>query len=145
MKIYINNFNLDILPSIQPILINYLIKEEPITEIYSNIGMFQITDKHINSICNIQDVNIQICNNYFEEFTLIVDPSYYTLEKVNSIPPQHIANKIIKSIYKLNHTSSIRLIIESPINNIYFETDTTIDVSDKLFKKELIEFLSLLN
>jgi hypothetical protein len=113
------------------------------------------------------DSDIKIHKNYYENFELIVDPSYYTTEQVNKIPLEHISTKMKRCFFQINKKSDIKLVIEGPVieeglyikkpvtnsnkdfnitpNDIYFEITDNIDIIDALIKKELIVFLSMLN
>jgi hypothetical protein len=153
MKIYINNFNINVLSEIMELLSSYLVEEELHNQIYSIDGIYLIDEKNITKLISI-DNDIKILKNYHENFTLIVDPSYYVSENANAIEPQHIVIKIRRHIYKLNKQSRIQLVIEGRTlekpdnmtpNDIYFEMPNDIDINNILVKKELIEFLSLLN
>jgi len=154
MKIYINNFNMDILSAIMEALNEYYyIKSETYIQIYGVDGIYKIDESSIKKL-NCNDNDIKILKNYYNNFTLIVDTSYYTIETVNKIPSEHISNKIIKYFYKINKQSNLNLIIECSEKNssnsitptdIYFEIEESIDINNLLIKKEIIEFLSLLN
>lgn len=162
MKIYINNLNIDILSAIMTKIKEQYITSETYIQIYANDGIYLINDKTIQK-CNPVDHDIQLHYNYYENYTLIVDPSYYNLEPIHKIPLEHISTKMKKYIYQINKQSDIRLVIEGPcmeesaINNkttadcdikprdLYFETSDTIDITNTLLKKEIIVFLSLLN
>ena len=158
MKIYINNLNIDVLS----IIMNN-IKEQTYIQIDSLDGNYQINTNTIKKL-NCVDDDIKIYNNYYENFSLIVDPSYYTRENVNKIPPQHISTKTKRCFFKINKNSEIKLVVEGIVieentptknssnndyginpNDIYFETTDNIDINNALIKKEIIVFLSLLN
>ena len=71
---------------------------------------------------------------------------------INKLPCNHFSKKINKRFFSLNRETKIQLIIESLIlddftqpYDIYFEIDENINIMDNLIKKEIIEFLSLLN
>ena len=157
MKIYINNFNIDILYNLLDLYNDKYVESETFIEIYSIDGIYKINDKHIIKL-NIIDEEIKLFHHYYKNFTLIVDKSYFIEENVHSINPEHIFQKIKKCYFKNNNQSNIQLVIESLIieeNNpkknsiqpkdIYFETTKNIDINDDFIKKEIIVFLSLLN
>ena len=148
MRIYINNFNIDILSTIMQTLNEYYIKFASYIQIYGIDGIYTIDEFSIKKL-NYNDNDIEIFNNYYEKFTLIVDSSYYTIETVSKIPTEHISNKIAKYIYKIHKQSNINLVIECSDKNvpkdIYFEIEEYIDINNVLIKKEITEFLSLLN
>jgi len=165
MKIYINNLNIDILSTIMMKIKEQYITSETYIQIYANDGIYQINDRAIQK-CNPVDHDIQLHHNYYENYTLIVDPSYYILETAHKIPLEHISTKMKKYIYQINKQSDIRLVIEGPILedsattntntnpasdydikpcDLYFETPDTMDITNTLLKKEINVFLSMLN
>jgi len=149
MKIYINNLNLDVLESTINKLNDYFNYSEEYIQIYSIEGIFKITEKNIKKLKPV-DKEIQIINNYYENFTLIVDSSYFQQEVETSIPSEHISVKIMRSYFKYNKKSILSLVIESDKSlftptDLYFEVNENIDINDALVKKEIIVFLSLLN
>jgi hypothetical protein len=158
MKIYINNFNIEILNKLEKQLKiqKQFVNSETYIQIYALDGTYQINDKYIyKQYC--YDNNIQIYEKYYDNFTLIVDSSYYKLEIINSIHSEHISLKIKKNFFKFDKNNNIYLVIEGNIidenqntieyNDIYFELQNNeqIDINNILIKKEIIEFLSLLN
>lgn len=154
MKIYINNFNIDILDKLEKKINNKLVNSETYIQIYAIDGVYLINEKIIHKQ-NCYDNIIKIYEKYYDNFTLIVDTSYYNLEIVNAIHNEHISTKMKKNFFKLDKTSNLQLVIEgffldNTNNNIkntdiYFEIKENIDINDDLFKKEIIVFLSLLN
>jgi hypothetical protein len=161
MRIFIDHFNLDALPAILSKLSDHLVKTETYTQVYSIDGVYRIDSTKITKLTAV-DSNIEILKDYYSPFTLIVDRSYFTEETSNVIDPYHIFTKINRSIFEINKNSNIKLVIEGMYvedhnifhksdsfnmvpNNIYFEGANNLDITDALVKKELIEFLSLLN
>lgn len=155
MKIYINNFNLDILGNVMNLFSDYLFNYDMYIQIYSTSGIYQIDSLTTNKL-NPVDNEIKIIKNYYKDFEFILDYSYYTLVKETTIDPDHICKKIKKSFYRINKSSNINLMIECEIkeeNNkeiivpydIYFELPNEKDINDPLVKQEIIVFLSLLN
>jgi len=165
MKIYINNFNIDLLFSIMKNIKEQYIDSETFIQIYAIDGIYQINNNTIQK-CITLDSDIKIHKNYYENFELIVDPSYYTLEEVNKIPLDHISTKMKRCIFQINKKSDIKLVIEGPVieesfitkkpttpnadygitpNDLYFELTDNIDINDALVKKEISVFLSMLN
>ena len=143
MRIYINNFNIDVLDYLINQLSEQYINSEIYIQIYAIDGIYQINDKIINKI---------IC----------VDNDIQIYETANAINPLHISTKIKRCFFKLNKLSNIQLVIEGIIlddsidtnkinnyninpNDIYFELLNNIDINNALVKKEIIVFLSLLN
>lgn len=156
MKIYINNFNIEILSDIMKQLSEIYINSETFIQIYSSDGIYKIDNSvTLKQIC--VDNDLIFLPNYFKSFSLIVDPSYYKTEVVNNIIPQHISTKMKRCFFEINKNSNIKLVIEGEIveetknvyginpNDIYFEILDNININDALVKKEIIVFLSLLN
>ena len=114
MKIYINNFNIDILPSIIKSLTEYYTNSETYIQIYSEDGMFQINDTSTKKQI-ITDKEIQILKEYYENFTLIADPSYYTLEQTYNIPSEHLSTKVKRCFFTPDKNSIFKLVIEGTI------------------------------
>jgi hypothetical protein len=166
MKIYIDHFNLNILPELIKTLSEYKRGSEEFLQLYSSDGIYLINNNSTMRLKPI-DHDIIIQKKFYKEFTLIVDPSFFIVEKVVQIPPQHIARKMKRDIFNLSITNkkSIKLVIESEEINepasgfnfldnnkdnctpkdIYFELPNGSDIKDALVKEELIVFLSLLN
>ena len=162
MKLYINNLNLDILPNIMKAFEEFSFKTETYVQVYSSDGMYKIDNSDITKLIS-NDIDIKIIENYYNDFSIIVDPSYFTTESAYQINTEHISIPIKKNIFKINKNSNIMLVIECEIkqdqnffkkNNtenalvptdIYFELPNNTDVNNILVKNEIIEFLSLLN
>lgn len=157
MKIYINNLNIDILYKLLEIFNDKYSGSETYIQIYSIDGIYKISDNQFKKL-NIMDKKIEILQNYYNEYTLIVDKSFFIEENVHSVNPEHISIKIKRCFFKINNCSPIQLVIEGPENedltsnkhffkpnDIYFETKDNIDINNDLIKKEIIVFLSLLN
>jgi hypothetical protein len=157
MKIYINNLNIDILNNLLHIFNDKYIDSETYIQIYSIDGIYKINDNQIKKL-NIMDKEIELFQNYYNNFTLIVDKSFFIEENVHSINPEHISIKLKRCFFKSYQKSNVQLVIEGPINedltsnkhlikpnDIYFEINDNIDIKDDLIKKEIIVFLSLLN
>jgi hypothetical protein len=162
MKIYINHLNLDALPEVLKSLTNNYINSETYIQIYSSDGIYEINNSISKKLIPV-DNDIQILQNYHENFTLIVDKSYYGEEEVFQINNEHISRKMKKCFFELNKNSKIKLVIEGEVlddkhfykrisneygiapNDIYFELPEKTNITDALVKKELIVFLSCLN
>ena len=152
MKIYINNLNLNILNELSNNFKNLLIDTKQYIVLYTEEGIYEINNKLIYHLEQI-DRDIKKYENFYNEFTLIVDPSFFNKHiETSIIGTKHISNQIVKYIYKLNKKSDLNLIIEYNSNDskmiendIYFELNKEIDIDEIFIKKELIEFLSLLN
>jgi len=162
MKIYINHLNLDALPELLKTLNNNYINSETYIQIYSSDGIYEINNSISKKLIPI-DNDIQILENYHENFTLLVDPSYYGVEEVFQINNEHISRKMKRCFFEFNKNSKIKLVIEGEVlddkhfykrisneygiapNDIYFELPEKTNITDALVKKELIVFLSCLN
>jgi hypothetical protein len=160
MKIYINQFNLDNLEKIVSTFEPYLLKTERYTELYTNENIYKIQNNVIYSLKQ-HDKPIQIYNDYYDMFSLIVDTSYYNIEKEYNVQgKRHVSFQIIKNYYNIhkpkqttkstNSTASnlIYLVIENKKKgdtnlpfNIYFETNECLDINEPFVKLNLIEFL----
>ena len=148
MKIYINNLNLNILNELSNNFKSLLIDKK----LYTEEGIYEINNKLIYRLEQI-DRDIKQYENFYNEFTLIIDPSFFNKHiETSIIGTKHISNQIVKYIYKLNKKSDLNLIIEYYLhdskmieNDIYFELNKEIDINEIFIKKEIIEFLSLLN
>lgn len=131
MKIYINHFNLNILPDLLKSLSNYHIKSEEYMQLYSTDGIY-IIDQSASIKLNQIDHDIMVLNNFYQDFTLIVDPSFYIAEKVVNIPPEHVMTRVKRDIFSLNKNNnntnnnnnknnkndpSIKLIIETEMKS----------------------------
>jgi hypothetical protein len=152
MRIYINNLNLDILNDISDIFKEYITNSEIYIELYTNDGIYRIEEKRVYFL-DTYDKDIKVFNNYYSNFTLIVDPSFFNKQSCSSIHGEtHLSLQTKKNYYKINPSSEIQLVIKYIVNNdnfipsdIYFESEKDIDINDILVKKEIIEFLSVLN
>ena len=152
MKIYINNLNLDIIDEISELFKENFIKTDNYIELYTNEGVYRIEDKSIYFL-DINDKDIQQFEKYYNNFTLIVDMSFYNKKITSSIHGEsHLSFQITEKHYKLNNSSSVSLVIKYNLDktklipsDIYFESDKDININDIFIKKEIIEFLSVLN
>jgi hypothetical protein len=152
MKIYINNFNLDVLNDIAELYKEHLIGSDKYIKLFTDDGMYRIENKKIYNLEQI-DKDIKKYENYYNKFTLIVDPSYFLKQYVTSILGEtHISLHVTKNYYKLNKNSHLQLVITYLVDNkkqipndIYFEINKEIDINDVPTKNEIIEFLSVLN
>lgn len=152
MRIYINNFNLNILNDISDLFKEYMTNSEIYIELYTNEGIYHIEEKKIYFL-ETYDKDIKIFDNYYNRFTLICDPSFFKKSICYSIQGDtHLALKTRKNMYKMNPSSEIQMVIKYILkddnfipNDIYFESENNIDINDLFIKKEIIEFLSALN
>ena len=131
MKIYINHFNLLILNNILKQLADYRINTEEYIQFYSPDGIY-IVDKSNTFKLNAVDHDIMVLENYYNNLTLIVDPSFYIVEKVVQMPTEFISTRMKREIFVLSNSKvqnvkdvkdikeekrNIKLVIESEIIN----------------------------
>jgi hypothetical protein len=152
MKIFIANLNLECLKDISELLKEYLIHSENYIELYTNEGIYNIEDKKCYEL-DVIDKDIKTYNNYYKDFGLIVDYSYFNKKPITSVKgDKHESLFITKKVYKLNKISSFEIVIKFCTENniviphdIYLYSKNDIDVNNILTKNEIIEFLSVLN
>ena len=152
MRIYINNFNLDILNDISDLFKEYFINSQTYIQLYTNEGIYRVEGKNIYFL-DPSDKDIKIFEKYYNHFTLIYDPSFFNKYMCYSIQgDKHLALQTNIKYYKINPSSEIQMAIEYILNedkfipnDIYFETEKNIDINDPFIKKEINEFLSVLN
>ena len=154
MKIYINNLNLNFLKDIQGILEKHYINCENYIQLYTNEGFFRIEKNNIYSLEPV-DIDVKIYEKYFNDFTLIVDLSYFKKTSITCIyGNNHLSTSIKRDIYKINKQSKLQLVIENHESDlsghynpsdIYFELDGNNNINELFIKQDIIEFLSLLN
>ena len=84
MRVYINHFNLDALPNVLTMLDDKLVKTETYIQIYSIDGIYQIDMSAVKKQTSV-DSDIEILNDYHENFTLIVDKSSFVGSKSISV------------------------------------------------------------
>lgn len=152
MKIYIDRFNLDILNNISELFKEYLVTTDIYIALYTSEGIYRIEEKQ-TYLLDVYDKSIRSYEKYYEGFTLIVDNSYFIKNKINSVlGDTHLSFHTKELYYKLNIKSSLALVLKYTLgdskptpNDIYFEIDKDIDINEPFIKKEIIEFLSVLN
>ena len=71
MKIFINNFNIDILNDISELFKELLTNCETYIRLYTNEGIYRIEDKKIYFLEAI-DKDIKVINNYYKNYSIIV-------------------------------------------------------------------------
>jgi hypothetical protein len=154
MKIYINNLNLNILKDIEDILSNQYVISDNYIQLYTNEGIYSIEKDNIYALEPI-DKDIKIYEKYFNNFTIIVDSSYFKKTLTSCINGnRHLSVNVKKDFYRFHKNSKMQLIIENHKNmlsgdyipsDIYFEFDQNIDINELFIKQDITEFLSLLN
>lgn len=154
MRLYIDNFNIEILDEYSELLKKYDLNKsiENYIELFTDSGIYKINNNCIYLLESI-DKEIIKYNNYFKNLTLISDSSEFTNNPTTYINGEnHISTQIKREIYKHKLDSKMKLVIESYLNeneyksnNIYFECKNEINIKDLFIKQEIIEFLSILN
>ena len=141
------------------LLDKFLVKMDEIGEIYSDEGIYNITNSHIFKWNVTDDILI---NTHYNDVKLIIDNSKIETEKVSRIPVDHIFIKVQQYHYKITEKSKMELVIKCSNKNAFCFNDTplhypidfyfnikhdiTINPITNVFLDEnLSEFLSLLN
>ena len=156
MKLYIYPFNLDSLPNIYKKLATYQIHSENYMQVYSQDGVYLVDQNSINKLKPV-DHDIFMMEDYYEDLSILIDPSFYILEKSSQIHNEHICKMMQRDIYGKEKNNNIKLVIESEIisnqinknqqvfKDIYIECPNNTNINDALVKKEIIVLLVLLN
>jgi hypothetical protein len=152
MRVYINNFNLHIINDISDIFKEQLTNYETYVNVYTNEGIYHVEEKNMY-LLDTCDKDIEIFENYYNNLTLIVDKSFYNKQISSCICGEtHLSFQTKKYYYKLNSSSEMKLVIKYISdkgnfipNDIYFEFNKDVDINNLFIKKEIIEFLSVLN
>lgn len=154
MRLYIDNFNIEILDEYSKLLQRYDLNKstENYIELFTDSGIYNINNNCIY-LLEVIDREITKHKNYFNNLTLISDLSNFTKTKSSYINGEkHFSSQVKREIYKHKLDSKIKLVIESYLNdneynfnNIYFECINEINITDLIIKQEIIEFLSILN
>jgi len=149
MRIYVNGLNLELLETIAETFNDYLVSKTDYIDVYTTDGIYCVK-KDKTEFLDSLDKDIRIFENYYKNFTLIIDDSTFRRENVTRILGfTHMSFEIEEKKYKLDKNSQVTLVLKRQTNNIpydiYFETNKTIDINDLFIKKEIIEFLSVLN
>ena len=148
MKLYIENYSIQKMKENMKNLHEYLKNTSKYLEGYSKEGIYCIKNNKMYKIKNI-DSKIQKHINYYKKYTILVDNSNIYSELAHQINFDHILLETTLLSYSLPNNPSIKLMIEMSnpdiIRDFYFEIPENSDIENKLFKEELIVFLSLLN
>ncbi len=160
MKIYITNYDFNILYSKLELLKNYLKETFNVTEVYSENGIYQIDSNNIYKL-EIKDKPVKIYDNYFNNLNLLVDLSSIEKKRENYVPVNGIEKYVKNVYYCLDSNTKIKLLIQFDNNtsisnknniiNFYFEVDEKFgeindnDLNNYFIKKQLNVFLSILN
>lgn len=154
MRIYINNFNINALKEVQDTLSHLKTGSERFTQVFTDEGIYIVYDDR-TYLLEPEDKDIQIRENYYKEFTLIFDHSYFKKSVVSCVQgSSHLPLYTEKFIYSLEGINT-KLIIEHVYDekyrqeyipyDIYFELneDCIDSLNDIIIKREIIEFLSV--
>lgn len=167
MKIYINQFNLHCLNEIVVQLDGSIVsakkgkkQTDHLVVVYTDENMYLVKDDRIESLHPV-DKKIHIYKSYFSDYELITDPSYFETSLQHCIlGREHFSKQIEKIIYYLNSCPDIRLVLEfsRPFSaknvadaqtmtptDFYMESNTNVHVNDMSIRRQIIEFLLLLN
>ena len=157
MKLYIENYNIKHFINNLKNLEKHESYQQSKSEIYSDEGIYYINDVHLYK-CIIEDGIIKTIPNYYKDFTALTDNSKISYVEAFQIPFNHIIIHIIEFHYLLNNPK-IMLVIKGKHDidkldidshkyltfmDFYFEIHDTLDIHDKIVKKEISEFLSML-
>ncbi len=163
MKIYISNYDPSKIKNDLPNLDKYYLDTDFKYELYSEEGIFMVDNKQSYKMKINLDKTEKFLN-YIDNIDLWVDKSEYNYEIISQIPVDVSSIPVITFKYKLDKKSKLTLIVEGSYDvntlhyvsktnkynsfntkNFYFEADNKIDISNEDIKKEIIEFLSVLN
>jgi isopropylmalate/homocitrate/citramalate synthase len=159
MKIYMPNYEVSNLFDKMKLLDKFIVKMYEIGEIYSDEGIYNVTNSHIFKWNIIDDV---IINTDYNDVKLTIDNSKIETEKVTSIPVDHTFIKIHQYHYKINAKSKMELVIKCSNKNAFYFDDTPLHypidfyfnikhdidinpITNDFLHENLSEFLSLLN
>ena len=175
MKIHIKNMDLDNLSNNLFNLEKYLVKENEIIELSSDMGIFIIQNTHCFLLQNSEKEQQKNINHKYgkNEYELLLDFNDEITTKVQSqIPCQYILNKKTIMNYKLSKKSPFTLVIKGKyekntntntflkkdkkfatqfgttfvVTDFYFEcSETDFQFENPFFVDEFNMFLSLLN
>lgn len=132
MKIYINYFNLDILSELIKKLIEYHDKTEEYIQLYSADGIYMI-DQSSTTKLNPIDHDIILLENFHDDFTLIIDPSYYIVEKVTQIPPEHVTTRVKRDVFTLKKSTQTHIRNKKPCIKLIIENEIKTDQDEAFY------------
>jgi len=156
MRVYIHPFHTLPFHTMQTTLSDLLTNTHSYTEIYTNESIYQVDSEQIVQLNPIDGEKI-IYKEFIQGITLVVDHSYFQKTVETSIHGnEHVHHTMKKYVYRLHPKSKLKLIIETKegkalnmndvlITDVYFEFDEIVDIKELFVKREIIEFLSLLN
>ena len=134
LKIYIQNIPIDDLRHKSLDLDKYLVKENEITKMYSNTGIYIIQNNNTFMIQpSFEDSYKQMTYKYKKnEYNLLLE--YYndnTIKILSQLPCEYILDKTIKLEYKLSKKSPLSLILYGN-----YEINVSTNTKDSIFKKD---------
>jgi hypothetical protein len=155
MRIFIIDYSLSNLASKIPYIKKYLVDIKKKLEIVTSNGEYYI-DNYKTYKMVINDKDIVVYNNYFNNFSLLVDYSYLEMIETSQVPNSNIEMVTNYLYFSLNKNSKIKFVVNAINDNIddiinlnpldfYIEVDGDIDINDIFYKDEINVFLSLLN
>ena len=155
MRIFIKDYSLFNLAIKLPYIKKYLVDIKKKLEIITNDGEYYI-DNHKTYKIVINDKDIVLHDNYFENFSLLLDYSYSEMIETSQVPNYNIEMETNYLYFSLNKNSKIKFVVNSINDNIddiinlspldfFMETDGNIDINVPIYKHEINVFLSLLN
>ena len=155
MRIFIIDYSLSNLASKIPYIKKYLVDIKKKLEIVTSNGEYYI-DNYKTYKMVINDKDIVVYNNYFNNFSLLVDYSYLEMIETSQVPNSNIEMVTNYLYFSLNKNSKIKFVVNAINDNIddiinlnpldfYIEVDGDIDINDIFYKDEINLFLSLLN
>jgi hypothetical protein len=155
MKIFIENYPISNLVNIIPSLKKHLVYTKQLLEIICSEGQYCVDNSKVYKII-VNDKDLVIHKNYYNDLNLLLDYSYSVLIETNQIPNHNIEVTYKYYYFALNKSSKLKLVIQTlydvadEINNInpidfYFETEGDVEINNIFFKDEINVFLSLLN
>lgn len=157
MKIYIKNYDIENLKKRIKNLDKYYKKTEKYREIFLEEGMYRINESTIYKLTDIEDCPIETIDNFFNNYSILIDKSKFSKESVFQIPYDNtqvsIERNIVSFTYSINK-SSLKLIIEGMYENNVFNNNSenkyhTFSPIDFYFTDFIIDdlnvFLSVLN
>ena len=155
MRIFIKDYSLSNLATNLHCIKKYLVDIKKKLEIITNDGEYYV-DNYKTYKMVINDKDIVICDNYFNNFSLLFDYSYLEMIETTQVPNHNIDMVTSYLYFSLNKNSKLKFVVKTIDDNIdniininpidfYIEIDTDIEINDIVYKDEINVFLSLLN
>jgi hypothetical protein len=155
MRIFIKDYSILNLASKIPYIKKYLVDIKKKLEIITNDGEYYIDNYKTYKII-INDKDVVVYDNYFNNFSLLVDYSYLEMIEASQVPNCNIEMVTNYLYFSLNKNSKVKFVVNAINDNIddiinlnpldfYIEVVGNIDINDIFYKDEINVFLSLLN